>query len=184
MLQAAAREHIPVHPGSKHSEVGATGENAKAKYREVPEPEARPSIEEIVGEIEQTDWYKDQITYKHVFEARVGQSGMPACVVFTVSVFTSPKARLDPPLSDAISLALRDSRKIESLYTHQVAAIRALSEWKNVIVSTSTASGKSVIYQVITFDHIFDCGVLTALGTIIAVSRDRPAVYGDLHLSH
>ncbi|KAI0807176.1 P-loop containing nucleoside triphosphate hydrolase protein [Fomes fomentarius] len=131
LLEAAAREHIPVHPGSKHSDFGATEENEKAKNREVPEPGNRPSIEAIVGEIEKMDWYKEQIAYKHVFEARDGQS-----------------AELDPPLSDAISLALRDSRKIKLLYTHQVAAISALSERKNVIVSTSTASGKSIIYQV------------------------------------
>ena len=55
---------------------------------------------------------------------------------------------LEPPLSDTIAQALRDSRKITSLYTHQVAAIRALSQGRHVIVSTSTASGKSVIYQV------------------------------------
>ena len=55
---------------------------------------------------------------------------------------------LDPPLSDTIVQALRDARKIHSLYTHQVAAINALDRGKNVIVSTSTASGKSVIYQV------------------------------------
>lgn len=54
---------------------------------------------------------------------------------------------LDIPLSDSISQALKDSRKITSLYTHQVAAINALSQGKDVIVSTSTASGKSVIYQ-------------------------------------
>lgn len=52
------------------------------------------------------------------------------------------------PLSDTISQALSDSRKITSLYTHQAAAINALSQGKDVIVSTSTASGKSVIYQV------------------------------------
>ena len=57
-------------------------------------------------------------------------------------------ATLNPPLSDSIIQALRNSRKITSLYTHQVAAINALSQGKNVIVSTSTASGKSVIYQV------------------------------------
>lgn len=52
------------------------------------------------------------------------------------------------PISDIIMQALRDSRKILSFYTHQAAAIDAIREGKNVIVSTSTASGKSVIYQV------------------------------------
>jgi DEAD/DEAH box helicase domain-containing protein len=54
----------------------------------------------------------------------------------------------DPPLSDPIVMALRDARRITTLYTHQANAIAALSRGKNVIVSTSTASGKSVIYQV------------------------------------
>jgi DEAD/DEAH box helicase domain-containing protein len=54
----------------------------------------------------------------------------------------------DPPLSETIMKALHDSRKITSLYSHQAAAIDAIARGKNVIVSTSTASGKSVIYQV------------------------------------
>lgn len=55
---------------------------------------------------------------------------------------------LDPPLSESIRQALHSARNITELYTHQVAAIGALSQGKDVIVSTSTASGKSVIYQV------------------------------------
>ena len=54
----------------------------------------------------------------------------------------------DPPLSETIMKALQDSQKIMSLYSHQAAAINAIAQGKNVIVSTSTASGKSVIYQV------------------------------------
>jgi ATP-dependent helicase YprA (DUF1998 family) len=45
-------------------------------------------------------------------------------------------------------LALEASRKVTNLYLHQTNAIKALWEGKHVIVSTSTASGKSVIYQV------------------------------------
>lgn len=54
----------------------------------------------------------------------------------------------NPSLSPTIVKALHDSRKIISLYSHQAAAIDAIAQGKNVIVSTSTASGKSVIYQV------------------------------------
>jgi superfamily II DNA/RNA helicase len=54
----------------------------------------------------------------------------------------------DPPLSDNIVMALKDARNITMLYTHQASAISALFQGKDVIVSTSTASGKSVIYQV------------------------------------
>jgi len=43
--------------------------------------------------------------------------------------------------------ALGDARSITTLYSHQTSAIAALAQGKDVIVSTSTASGKSVIYQ-------------------------------------
>lgn len=69
------------------------------------------------------------------------------CCIFYLSSGHFPIDELEPPLSDSIAQALRDSRKIISFYTHQVAAIRALSQGRHVIVSTSTASGKSVIYQ-------------------------------------
>jgi DEAD/DEAH box helicase domain-containing protein len=55
---------------------------------------------------------------------------------------------LDEPLSATIQQALKNSRNITSLYSHQAVAIGALNSGKNVIISTSTASGKSVIYQV------------------------------------
>ena len=55
---------------------------------------------------------------------------------------------LDEPLSETIQEALRDARKISSLYLHQATAVNAIAKKRHVIVSTSTASGKSVIYQV------------------------------------
>ena len=51
---------------------------------------------------------------------------------------------LDIPLT--ISQGLRSTFHIETLYVHQAQAIQALKEGNNVIVSTSTASGKSIIY--------------------------------------
>jgi DEAD/DEAH box helicase domain-containing protein len=51
-------------------------------------------------------------------------------------------------LSSALKDAIRASRGIERLYVHQAAAINELSTGKHVIVSTATASGKSLIYQI------------------------------------
>lgn len=64
-----------------------------------------------------------------------------------VSNFFNPVGALVNPLSPRITQALISARNIFSLYTHQAAAINAIEEAKNVVVSTSTASGKSVIYQ-------------------------------------
>lgn len=125
MLQAAARDHIPVDPSS--SLPGTKGKGKAA----VPEPNERPTIDTILQEIQGQDWYRDQIAHRRTVEAKEGQLGT-----------------LDIPLSKTVMQALQDARKISSLYVHQVASINAVMQGKNVIVSTSTASGKSVIYQV------------------------------------
>ncbi|KAI0797837.1 P-loop containing nucleoside triphosphate hydrolase protein [Abortiporus biennis] len=125
MLQAAARDHIPINPNK------SKGKGKQRAEQIVPDPEHRPAIDDVITEIQEEDWYAEQIIHRETFDAKSGAN-----------------ASLDPPLSESIQQALKDARKITSLYTHQVAAINALSQNKNVIVSTSTASGKSVIYQV------------------------------------
>lgn len=55
---------------------------------------------------------------------------------------------LSTPLSSNIQKGLREARGITRFYSHQAAAINAVAAGKHVIVSTATASGKSVIYQV------------------------------------
>jgi DEAD/DEAH box helicase domain-containing protein len=52
------------------------------------------------------------------------------------------------PLSPSLQNAIASSRGIERLYSHQAKAINELSMGKHVIVSTATASGKSLIYQI------------------------------------
>ncbi|KAH9079220.1 P-loop containing nucleoside triphosphate hydrolase protein [Lactarius deliciosus] len=122
LLVALARDHIPHTTTSTGDEV---------EPQNIPGPENRRSIDEVVEEIYEQKWYQDQIKYRRTFDAKPGSIGT-----------------VDPPLSDSIRAALLDARKISTLYTHQATAIAALSQGKNVIVSTSTASGKSVIYQV------------------------------------
>ena len=76
LLQAAARDHLPVHPGrgGTVSEVGVF--SLEGTDKEVPEPGKRPSIEEVICKVEQQEWYQEQITYKRVFGAREGRCGM------------------------------------------------------------------------------------------------------------
>jgi DEAD/DEAH box helicase domain-containing protein len=109
-----------------------------------------PSIDIVIEEIMQQEWYKDQIIDRRVFDEKGGTIGM----IHQNNrrrlgvIWRSIIAALDPPLSETIMKALQDSRKITALYSHQAAAIDAIARGRNVIVSTSTASGKSVIYQV------------------------------------
>ncbi|KAG0706339.1 hypothetical protein DFH29DRAFT_995980 [Suillus ampliporus] len=126
LLQAAARDHIPVNPSAKKVLAAADSQNLI-----IPEPKDRPSMDDVILEIQKQSWYKKQIVDRRTFKAKEAIEGL-----------------LDEPLSHSIQQALRDSRNITSLYYHQTAAINAIAQRKHVIVSTSIASGKSVIYQV------------------------------------
>jgi DEAD/DEAH box helicase domain-containing protein len=57
-------------------------------------------------------------------------------------------------LSTELSNALFEARGISQLYSHQAKAINNLWSKNNVIVSTSTASGKSLIYQIPVLDAL------------------------------
>ncbi|THH32988.1 hypothetical protein EUX98_g1173 [Antrodiella citrinella] len=137
LLQSAAREHIPVDP---------TVSITKGKNTAVPEPNERPSIDTVIQEMQEKEWYAEQIVHRRTVEAKDGQLGI-----------------LDTPLSETIQTALQVSRKISSLYVHQAASINALMQGNNVIVSTSTASGKSVIYQVPLLTFLEDDPEVTAI---------------------
>ncbi|KAJ7168143.1 DEAD/H helicase [Mycena crocata] len=122
LLKSAARDHIPINPS----------EPASWPTFEIPESNNRPSIDVVLAEIMHQESYRDQIVDRRTIDAKTGQIGT-----------------LDSPLSETIASALKKSRKISSLYSHQASAINAINAGKlNVIVSTQTASGKSVIYQV------------------------------------
>ncbi|KAF7322689.1 hypothetical protein HMN09_00047700 [Mycena chlorophos] len=120
LLQAAARDHIPVKPGGSFP-----------PFVGIPTAENRPSVQAVLDEIAEQDWYMDQLVERKTVEAKAVQTGS-----------------LDFVLSETITNALRDSRKITSFYAHQAAALNAVDRGKHVIVSTSTATGKSVTYQV------------------------------------
>ncbi|KAG1819521.1 DEAD H helicase [Suillus subaureus] len=126
LLQAAARDHIPVNPSANRALPANDSQNLI-----IPEPKDRPSIDDILLEVQKQQWYKNQIADRRTFKEKVAIEGL-----------------LAEPLSHTIQQALQESRNITSLYYHQAAAINAIAQRKHVIVSTSTASGKSVIYQV------------------------------------
>ena len=96
-------------------------------------PKERKSIEEIITEIRELDWYFSQIVPN-------GHRGFDA----KPSVYGD----LTFQLSQNLVNALYNTKGITQFYSHQVEAINHLYDGHNVIVSTSTSSGKSLIYQV------------------------------------
>ncbi len=55
-------------------------------------------------------------------------------------------ADLSPPLPERLSAGL-EARGVRRLWTHQVAALEAVRAGENVLVTTPTASGKSLVFQ-------------------------------------
>ncbi|KAL9005402.1 MAG: hypothetical protein Q9188_001844, partial [Gyalolechia gomerana] len=96
-------------------------------------PKERKAIPEIVGEIKSMEWYTGQIVPDghRVFD--------PQHPIYGDLKFH---------LSQNLVNALYNTRGITQLYSHQAEAINNLHDGFNVIVATSTSSGKSLIYQI------------------------------------
>ncbi|OKL57384.1 hypothetical protein UA08_07596 [Talaromyces atroroseus] len=96
-------------------------------------PKERKLIADIISELKEMEWYTAQIVPDghRVFEPQPAVHG-----------------DLNFPLSQNLVNALYNAKGITQLYSHQAEAINNLYEGHNVIVSTSTSSGKSLIYQI------------------------------------
>lgn len=120
-------QYIPL-PSSSRS-------NTPAPESKIPKtiPKDRDSISNIVKEMTEQEWYTGQIVPDghRVFDPQPAIHG-----------------DLSFPLSQNLVNALYNVKGISQLYSHQAEAINNLHEGHNVIVSTSTSSGKSLIYQV------------------------------------
>lgn len=128
--EAVMRErqrYIPAPPRAGTDEERRLGETLPESI-----PRERKSIAEIVRELKDSPWYTGQIVPDghRVFEAQEAVYG-----------------DLNFLLSQDLVNALFNARGITKFYAHQAEAINALNEGHNVVVATSTSSGKSLIYQ-------------------------------------
>ena len=123
------REKFIPSPSEPQGELAITAGTALPKSI----PKERESISEIVKQITELDWYTHQIVPDghRVFDPQPSIYG-----------------ELDFALSQSLVNALFNSRGITQLYAHQAEAINNLHDGHSVIVSTSTSSGKSLIYQI------------------------------------
>lgn len=72
LLQAAAREHIPIDPNNRAS---LSSISSSQGQRVVPEPAHRPSIESVLKEVREQEWYAGQIAYDRTVDAKGSQTG-------------------------------------------------------------------------------------------------------------
>ncbi|KAK2589663.1 ATP-dependent 3'-5' DNA helicase [Conoideocrella luteorostrata] len=112
----------------------SAGEDVAEFAPSVPEniPKERKSIPEIVQELKDSSWYTGQVVPDghRVFE--------PEEPIFGDLTFL---------LSQNLINALYNAKGITKFYAHQAGALNRLHEGQNVVVATSTSSGKSLIYQ-------------------------------------
>ncbi|KAI1462105.1 P-loop containing nucleoside triphosphate hydrolase protein [Annulohypoxylon moriforme] len=127
MIRQEAIPYIPIP-----SEITTT--TPKPEPSTIPKsiPEERKSIPEIIQELKDSPWYTNQIVPDghRVFEAQEPVFG-----------------ELDFLLSQDMVNALYNAKGITQFYAHQAEAINNLQAGHHVVVSTSTSSGKSLIYQ-------------------------------------
>jgi DEAD/DEAH box helicase domain-containing protein len=132
LLLAATEDHIPVNsPDGSPTTTPLTERRADLDFF-LRNPDNRPSIDAIIDEMIESEDYQNQIVDggRRTLEERQAVFG-----------------ELDQPLSQQLMDALYETKKIKQVYKHQAEAINYLDAGKSVIVSTSTSSGKSLIYQ-------------------------------------
>ncbi|UKZ90161.1 uncharacterized protein TrAFT101_005190 [Trichoderma asperellum] len=109
-------------------------EQSKVTACAIPDtiPHERGSISEIVLQVKESPWYSGQIVPDghRVFEPQSPSYGS-----------------LNFLLSQDLVNALYNAKRITQFYTHQAEALNSLYEGQNIVISTSTSSGKSLVYQ-------------------------------------
>ena len=93
-------------------------------------------------------------------------------------------AEPDPPLPEPVARALAQ-RGVERLWSHQVEGLRALSRGEDVLVTTPTASGKSLVFQlpVLTEAARGGAGKALFLFPLKALGQDQKAKLDSLAAS-
>lgn len=158
LLKTAATTYVPVNLAIDAPELESTA------------PQLRPPIDEVISAIQNSPWYKDQVIHRRTVPPKAAQTGQ-VCLLFETPCLTLLKGSLDLPISQQILDALSRLRNINTMYSHQTSAISAIRSGKHVVVSTSTASGKSVIYQVFLYLLIRLAGPLTGPGPSASILR-------------
>ena len=130
-VEELEQEHLAYIPTPAESRASTPAPISQSKLP-ASIPSERQSISEILAEIKTLKWYTDQIVPNghRVFDSQPSIYG-----------------DLHFQLSQDLVNALYNARSISQLYAHQTEAINNLYEGHNVIIATSTSSGKSLIYQ-------------------------------------
>jgi DEAD/DEAH box helicase domain-containing protein len=103
------------------------------------------SWEHLLKEIRQQRWYRNQIKHVEVLRRREAQ-------------YAEPSSPIHPSVTEALKQI-----GIEKLYRHQAHAIDAINMGKHVLIATTTASGKTLCYNIPVLSKLLSNRNATAL---------------------
>ena len=109
------------------------------------------SIRDLIQQLQLSDDYRNQIVAEghRSFPEHLAEYG-----ILKPMPYRSRTGDLSRSISSKLSGALLSACGISRMYSHQANAITNIWDNKHVIVSTSTASGKSLIYQLPVIDAL------------------------------
>lgn len=131
-IYAAAKKCLP-SPPHYVDRVEAMIQHRKARSDDAGFSRSDVTIDEFVEELQCDPDYKNQIV---------------ADGIITVPAKDANLVSLNGLIEDDLAQVLRDGYGIEQLFSHQYEALDSLAQGKHVVVTTSTSSGKSLIFQV------------------------------------
>ena len=132
------------------------GVDSKPSAATGPRP-SEEGLRELVAELSEVRELSAEVAHQTFLPARPGR-------------FADP----DPPLPETLKRALQQ-QGIPRLWSHQVAGIEAARAGRDVLVTTPTASGKSLIFQLPMLEHASEGGEGRALFLfpLKALGRDQ-----------
>ncbi|MCJ7498506.1 MAG: DEAD/DEAH box helicase [candidate division Zixibacteria bacterium] len=102
-------------------------------------------MNEIIEGLKKYKWYREQIVHLKVIQAKAGGYG-----------------EVSPPLSPSLQNYLT-SKGIKKLYSHQAESIKKIREGINLIITTGTASGKTLCFNLPIIEKLEEDKKATAL---------------------
>ncbi|GBG90630.1 hypothetical protein CBR_g50975 [Chara braunii] len=148
---------------SRHDTGEGYGSNAKSlweRFESAEVPARPPRVLKKIPRCTSTKSYSPAEMLDHLRE------GLGSVGQVTHCQYKPPRkpsyGSLERPLSEATIAALK-KKKIADLYVHQTSAINAIVQGRHVVVATSTASGKSLCYNIPVLEAFSSCPDTCAL---------------------
>lgn len=97
----------------------------------------------VYGRLEHMRELLDDIREQSFYNGQIVENSVKVCEGRT------PEWDSLPYDAKTLGLDMRSVFGVERLYRHQVSAIKGYLEGRNVVLNTSTSSGKSLVYQLV-----------------------------------